>query len=289
MHHHQHENENIKLAFFLNLGFSIFEFIGGILTSSVAIFSDAIHDLGDSLAIGVSYFLEKLSIKKADKKLTYGYKRYSILGAFFTSTILIIGSFVVLINAVERIIHPVEVHFAGMLLFSIFGILINGYAAYKTSRSLSLNEKSVNLHMLEDVLGWIAVLIGSLLIKITGWNVIDPLLSIVISLVIGFKAFKNFLAVIKVIVESVPNNIDIDKVATKVKEIEEVADVHHIHIWSLDEDEVFLTMHVQVEKNVTKKNYEEIKQKVKETLKEEGIGHSTIEMEYELCKEESCA
>lgn len=289
MHHHQHENENIKLAFFLNLGFSIFEFIGGILTSSVAIFSDAIHDLGDSLAIGVSYFLEKLSIKKADKKLTYGYKRYSILGAFFTSTILIIGSFVVLINAVERIIHPVEVHFAGMLLFSIFGILINGYAAYKTSRSLSLNEKSVNLHMLEDVLGWIAVLIGSLLIKITGWNVIDPLLSIVISLVIGFKAFKNFLAVIKVIVESVPNNIDIDKVATKVKEIEEVADVHHIHIWSLDEDEVFLTMHVQVEKNVTKKNYEEVKQKVKETLKEEGIGHSTIEMEYELCKEESCA
>lgn len=288
-HNHHHENENIKLAFFLNLGFSIFEFIGGILTSSVAIFSDAIHDLGDSLAIGVSYFLEKLSIKKADKKLTYGYKRYSILGAFFTSTILIIGSFIVLLNAVERIFHPVEVHFTGMLLFSIFGILINGYAAYKTSRSLSLNEKSVNLHMLEDVLGWVAVLIGSLLIKITGWNVIDPLLSIVISLVIGAKAGKNFLAVIKVIVESVPSNIDIDKVASKVKDIQEVVDVHHIHIWSLDEEEVFLTMHVQIGKNVTKKNYEEVKSKIKEVLKEEGIGHSTIEIEYDLCKEENCA
>lgn len=288
-HNHHHENENIKLAFFLNLGFSIFEFIGGILTSSVAIFSDAIHDLGDSLAIGVSYFLEKLSIKKADKKLTYGYKRYSILGAFFTSTILIVGSFIVLLNAVERIFHPVEVHFTGMLLFSIFGILINGYAAYKTSRSLSLNEKSVNLHMLEDVLGWVAVLIGSLLIKITGWNVIDPLLSIVISLVIGAKAGKNFLAVIKVIVESVPSNIDIDKVASKVKDIQEVVDVHHIHIWSLDEEEVFLTMHVQIGKNVTKKNYEEVKSKIKEVLKEEGIGHSTIEIEYDLCKEENCA
>lgn len=286
--HHHHENENIKLAFFLNLGFSIFEFIGGILTSSVAIFSDAIHDLGDSLAIGVSYFLEKLSIKKADKKLTYGYKRYSILGAFFTSTILIIGSFIVLLNAIERIFNPVEVHFTGMLLFSIFGILINGYAAYKTSKSLSLNEKSVNLHMLEDVLGWVAVLIGSLLIKITGWNVIDPILSIVISLVIGVKAWKNFLSVVKVIVESVPKEIDVDKVANKVKEIQEVMDVHHVHIWSLDEETIFLTMHVQIDKNVTKKNYEEVKQKIKEVLKQEGIGHSTIEFEYDLCKEESC-
>ncbi len=288
-HNHSHEHENIKLAFFLNLGFSIFEFIGGFLTNSVAIASDAIHDLGDSLAIGVSYALEKLSHKKADKKLTFGYKRYSLLGAFFTSMILIIGSFIVLINAIERIVNPMEIHFTGMLLFSIFGILINGYAAYKTSKSLSLNEKSVNLHMLEDVLGWIAVLIGSLLIKVTGWNVIDPILSIVISVIIGAKAWKNFYEVTKVIVESVPDDIDIEEVIEKVKKVEDVVDVHHVHIWSLDEESIFLTMHVQVDKNVTKKNYEEVKKEIKKVLKEIGIGHSTIELEYVLCEEESCS
>lgn len=287
-HHHSHDQGNIKLAFFLNLGFSIFELIGGLLTNSVAIFSDAIHDFGDSLAIGISYFLEKFSHKKADKKLTYGYKRYSILGAFFTSAILLIGSLIVGFNAVGRILNPMEVHFTGMLLFSIFGIIINGYAAYKTSRSLNLNEKSVNLHMLEDVLGWIAVLIGSLLIKITGLSVIDPILSIIISFVIGVKAIKNVLEVINVMVESVPSNIDMDALVVQVKLISEVKDVHHIHVWSLDEESIFLTMHVQIDKNVTKKNYENVKMAIKGKLKESGITHSTIEMEYEICTSKKC-
>lgn len=286
--HNHHENENIKLAFFLNLGFSIFEFIGGLLTHSVAIFSDAIHDFGDSIAIGLSYFLEKLSTKKADEKLTYGYKRYSLLGAFFTSMILLIGSFVVFLNAIERIFHPVEVHFTGMFLFSIFGIIINGYAAYKTSKSLSLNERSVNLHMLEDVLGWMAVLVGALLIKVTGWNVIDPILSIVISMIIGIKAFKHSFDVVKVLVESVPKGIDIENIKENVNQISNVEDVHHVHVWSLDEENIFLTMHVKVSKTVTKKNYEIVKQEIKEVLKEKGIHHSTIEIEYENCKEKNC-
>lgn len=287
-HNHNHENENIKLAFFLNLGFSLFEFIGGILTHSVAIFSDAIHDFGDSIAIGISFFLEKLSTKKADEKLTYGYKRYSLLGAFFTSMILLIGSFVVFLNAIERIFQPVEVHFTGMFLFSIFGILINGYAAYKTSKSLSLNERSVNLHMLEDVLGWMAVLVGALLIKVTGWNVIDPILSIAISLIIGIKAFKHSFDVVKVLVESVPRGIDIEDIKKNVNQISNVEDVHHVHVWSLDEESIFLTMHVQVSKTVTKKNYETVKQEIKEVVKEKGIHHSTIEIEYENCKEKNC-
>ena len=131
MHNHKHQNEKeeIKLAFFLNLGFSVFEFIGGILTHSVAIYSDAIHDLGDSLAIGISYFLEKIAHNKPNQEYTYGYKRYSLLGAFLTSGILITGSLIVFFNALLRLIKPVEVNFTGMLLFSVFGIFINGYAA----------------------------------------------------------------------------------------------------------------------------------------------------------------
>lgn len=282
------EKENIKLAFFLNLGFSLFELIGGLFTGSIAILSDSIHDFGDALAIGVSYFLENFSLKKADGKLTYGYKRYSVLGAFFTSTILIVGSLIVLFNAVVRLFHPTEVHFAGMLLFSIFGIVINGYAAYKTSKSLNLNEKSVNLHMLEDVLGWIAVLVGALFIKITGWSAIDPLLSIFISIIIGYKAIKNMLEIVNVFVESVPKNIEIESIIDKVKSIHQVMDAHHVHIWSLDSESVFLTMHVQIDQKVTKKSFEAIKKEIKEKLLEEGIVHSTIELEYDLCKEEKC-
>lgn len=281
--------DDIKLAFFLNLGFSLFELIGGLLTNSISIFSDAIHDFGDSLAIGIAYILEKISNKKSDKNYTYGYKRYSLLGASLTSIILIVGSLIVLGNAMLRLFNPMEVHFAGMFIFAIFGIAINGYAAYKTSKSVNMNEKSVNLHMLEDVLGWIAVLVGALLIKITGWNVIDPLLSIVIAILIGYEAIKNVLDVVNVILEKTPSSVDIDLLKEELKKIDHVLDVHHIHVWSLDGNEVLLTMHVLINKTVTKKNYELVKKDIKDALKSHSIQHSTIEIEYENCEEEVCS
>lgn len=282
------EKENIKLAFFLNLGFSLFESVGGLLTNSISILSDAIHDFGDSLAIGISYLLEKISTKESNKKYTYGYKRFSVLGALTTSIILIIGSLVVLFNAIVRLFNPVDINTTGMFIFAIFGIAINGYAAYKTSRSVNLNEKSVNLHMLEDVLGWIAILVGTLLIKVTGWNIIDPLLSIIIAIFIGFEAIKNVLEVINVILEKTPSTIDLDLIKEKVLKIERVVDAHHIHVWTIDGNEIFLTMHVLINKNVTKKNYEEVKENIKTCLEEQGIHHSTIEIEYEDCNELNC-
>lgn len=282
------EKENIKLAFFLNLGFSIFELIGGLLTNSVSIFSDAIHDFGDSLSIGISYILENISTKEKDKKYTYGYKRYSVLGALITSVILIVSAVVVIFNAMMRIFNPVEVNLTVMFLFAIFGIGINGYAAYKTSKSESLNEKSVNLHMFEDVLGWVAVLIGSMLIKITGWNIIDPILSIIIATYIGYEAIKNLLEVGNVILEKAPASVDVDVIKDEVSKVNNVLNVHHIHVWSIDGVENFLTMHVLVNKNVTKKNYETVKKNIKECLKKYEINHSTIEIEYEDCKNVTC-
>lgn len=282
------EKENIKLAFFLNLGFSIFEIIGGFLTNSVSIFSDAIHDFGDSLAIGISYILENISVKESDKKYTYGYKRYSVLGAFITSVILLVGSLIVFFNAFLRLINPVDIKLTGMFLFAIFGIIINGYAAYKTSKSVNLNEKSVNLHMLEDVLGWIAVFIGTLLIKITGLTVIDPLLSILISIIVGFKAIKNVWDSVSVFLEKVPDSINIDDIKEIVQKVDQIKDVHHMHVWSMDGENIFLTMHVLVNKNMTKKNYEIVKHEIKKILEEKGIQHSTIEIEYENCEEEGC-
>ena len=142
-HKHEHEHnasENIKVAFLLNLGFSILEAIGGFLTNSISIFTDSIHDFGDSISIGVSYLLEKQSNKDPNHKYTYGYLRYSLLGALITSIILLTGSVVVIYNAIPRIIHPEEINHDAMIIFAIFGVIINGYAAYRTSHGEKHNE-----------------------------------------------------------------------------------------------------------------------------------------------------
>ena len=185
-------DKNILIAFLLNLFFSVFELIGGIFTNSIAIISDAVHDFGDSLSIGISYFLEKKSKKKPDKKYTFGYTRYSVLGAIITNTILIIGSVIVIYNAIKRIITPVEINHNGMIIFAIVGALVNFIAAYMTKEGDSLNQKAVNLHMLEDVLGWIAVLIGAIVIKFTNFNLIDPILSILVAIYILIHALKSY-------------------------------------------------------------------------------------------------
>ena len=282
------EKENIKLAFFLNLGFSIFELIGGLLTNSVSIFSDAIHDFGDAIAIGCSYLLEKLSNKEKNNTYTYGYRRYSIISAIITSTILIIGSLLIFFNAFIRFFSPSKINLVGMFVFGIFGLAINGYATYKTSKSSNLNEKSVNLHMMEDVLGWIAVLIGSLLIKITGWTIIDPLLSISIALLVCYKAIKNVTLALDIILEKTPNNINIEEIKENICELSNISDVHHIHVWTIDGESIFLTMHVLIKRTVTKKTYEKVKKDIKERLLEKKITHSTIEMEYEDCDDLDC-
>ena len=152
--------KNIFFAFILNLAFSVFEFAGGIFTGSVAIISDAIHDIGDAISIGISYFLERKSKKQPDEVYTYGYARYSVVGGVVTTLILLLGSVAVVYNAVIRIISPVPVNYGGMIVFAIVGVVVNGGAALFTRDGDSVNQKAVNLHMLEDVLGWIVVLIG---------------------------------------------------------------------------------------------------------------------------------
>ena len=172
-HNHNDSRENIKFVFILNLLFSVIEIIGSILTNSVSILSDAIHDFGDSFSVGLSYLLEKYSNKKSDNKYTYGYMRYSLLGAIITCLILIFGSCVVLYRAIPRIFNPTKVNSNIMIILSIFGILINGYAVYRTSHTNNKNEKAINLHMLEDVLGWISILFGSIIIKFTNFYIIN--------------------------------------------------------------------------------------------------------------------
>ena len=277
--------KNILIAFLLNLLFSIIEFIGGVITNSVAIISDSIHDIGDAMSIGVSYFLERKSIKKPDNNYTYGYVRYSVLGSIITTFILLSGSILVIYNALQRLINPVEINYNGMIIFAILGVLINFLAAYFTKEGDSLNQKSVNLHMIEDVLGWLVVLIGAIIMKFTDIRIIDPILSIGVSVFILINALKTLKEIVDLFLEKTPSNVDIEKVKEHLLEIQGVMDVHHIHVRSIDGYNNYATMHV-----VAEGDYKQIKDMVKEELEGHGIAHSTIEFEEkgEKCDSENC-
>ncbi|MBR3891773.1 MAG: cation transporter [Bacilli bacterium] len=278
-------HKNILIAFLLNLFFSIFELIGGIFTKSVAIISDSIHDIGDACSIGVSFFLEKKSKRKPDSKYTYGYSRYSVIGSVITVLILLVGSFIVIYNAILRIINPVDINYDGMIIFAIVGVLVNLLAAFVTHKGESLNQKAVSLHMIEDVLGWAVVLIGAIVIKFTNFVIIDPILSICVAIYIIIHAFSHLKEALDLFLEKTPENIDLEEIKHHLLEIEGIKGVHHIHVWSMDGINNYATMHV-----VTNFPTHELKHEIKEELNEHGINHVTIEFESEdeVCDSHEC-
>lgn len=277
--------KNIFIAFVLNFIFAIFEFVGGIFTGSVAIISDAVHDIGDAASIGAAFFLEKKSKKQPDEAYTYGYVRYSVLGSAITTLILLAGSILVIYNAIQRIITPTQIDYNGMIIFAIVGVCVNFTAALFTHGGGSLNQKAVNLHMLEDVLGWVVVLIGALIMRFTDFYILDPLMSIGVAVFILANALKNAKAAVDIFLEKTPSNVDVLEIKRHIEEIDGVADAHHIHIWSMDGQSHYATMHI-----VAKGNFHEIKDEIRRELKEHGISHVTLEMESvgEHCHEKIC-
>lgn len=277
--------KNILIAFLLNLFFSVLEFIGGVFTGSVAIASDAVHDLGDAMSIGISYFLERKSKKEPDEIYTYGYMRYSVLGSVITTCVLLCGSVAVVWNAVLRILNPTPIHYDGMLLLAVIGAAVNFVAAYFTGGGHSLNQRAVNLHMLEDVLGWVVVLIGALVMKFTGFAVLDPILSIGVAVFILVNAFRNLKEVLDLFLEKTPHGIHIEELKEYLCRIQGVSDVHHIHIRSMDGHNHYATMHV-----VCIGDSHTVKAAIREELREHGIRHVTLELETpgEHCHQEHC-
>ena len=278
--------KNILTAFILNISFSILELIGGIFTNSISIMSDAVHDFGDALSIGISLILEKISKKKPDEKYTYGYARYSVLGALITTIVLTVGSIFVILGGINRILNPEMINYDGMIIFAIFGVVINFLAAYFTREGDSINQKAVNLHMLEDVLGWVVVLIGSILMKFTNISLVDSIMSIGIAIYILINAFKNLKDILDLFLEKTPKDISIEEIKKHLLEIKEIVDVHHIHIWSMDGVTNYSTMHIVTEE----KNAKELKNKIREEMNELGISHTTIEIEdkNDNCDEKEC-
>ena len=276
---------NIWIAFILNLSFSVFEFIGGLITGSVAIASDAVHDLGDAASIGISYFMEKKSKAKPDEDYTYGYVRYSVLGGLITTVILLLGAVAVIVKAVENIMNPSAINYDGMIVFAVIGVVVNFIAARVTHEGDSVNQKAVNLHMIEDVLGWSVVLIGAIVMRFTDFALLDPLMSIGVSAFILVNVLENVKEIAALFLEKTPHGVNVSEIRHHVCEISGVEDVHHIHIWSLDGQNHYATMHV-----VTDQDPQMIKAEIRHELEHHGIMHATLELERttEHCHNKDC-
>jgi cobalt-zinc-cadmium efflux system protein len=284
-HHHEQSQRNLAMAFFLNLGFTVIELIGGWWTNSVAILSDAVHDLGDSLSLGVAWFLQRRAQQGKDAAYSFGYRRFSLLGALINGTVLILGSILVIQEALPRLWTPSAAHAPGMMLLALGGILINGLAFWRLQGGDSLNEKTVRLHLFEDVAGWVAVLVGGGVIYITGWKWIDPLLSLGIATWVLINAVRNLRGVLRILLQAVPSGRDLTQLQTRLLSIEGVDQVHDLHLWSLDGSYEILTLHLVTEQAHSIQELATLKRHIRQSLSQLGIQHATIETEH---PDESC-
>ena len=283
--HHHHSSNNIKVAFFLNFAFTILEIIGGLYVNSIAIISDAIHDLGDTISLGTSWYLEEKSYKKSNKKFSFGYKRFSLLGALINSVILIIGSLYVITEAVGRILEPEHTDAKGMIFFAVIGVLVNGYAAWKLSSGKTMNEKVASWHLVEDVLGWVAVLVVGIILNFKDIHYLDPALSLLITIYILWNVFIRLKQTLFIFLQGVPEDLDINEIESKILNIDFVNSIHHMHVWSLEGEHNVFTAHIKIDDNSNLNNFKKVKFDVKDILKEYKFEHYTVEVEF---NDENC-
>lgn len=285
-HSHEHHNtiKNIKLAFFLNLGFSAFELIGGIMVNSVAIVSDSLHDFGDSLSLGLSWYLEKKSKKNPDKNFTFGYQRFSLLSALINSIVLIIGSVFVIQEAIDRLLDPESSNGLGMLLISIIGIVVNGYVVLKMRRGKTMNERVLSWHLMEDVLGWIAVFIISIILLFKDIPYLDPGLSLGITTFILWNVAIRLRETLLLFLQAVPIDIDVEELIKKLLSIDEIISTHNAYLWSLDGKHHVFSAHVVVKRVEFTSEIEMIKIKIRNELKSYGLKNITLEIEFDTAE-----
>lgn len=286
-HNHSHQiTDDIKLAFFLNLAFAILEIFGGLWTNSLAIVSDAVHDLGDSVSLGLAWYLEKYSNKKSDRSFSYGYRRLSSLAALINTLILFIGSLYVISQAIPRVLNPEPTDAKGMILFAVLGVAVNGLAMLRLTKTNSLNARVVAWHLLEDALGWVAVLIVSVALLFSDYYILDPILSILIAVYILYNAIANLRQTLLLFLQAVPENIDIQQLETSIVALKKVNSLHHTHVWSLDGEHHVLTTHIVIENDTTREEILSIKGTIQHLGKELHLEHITVEIEYldEYCK-----
>jgi len=280
-HEHNHSSiKNLKIAFILNLSFVVVEIVGGILTNSVAILSDAVHDLGDSISLGLAWYLEKFSTKKSNDKFTYGYKRLSILGALVNALVLLVGSGFIIYRAIPRLINPQSVQAQGMIILAVIGIVVNGIAVLRVRRGKKLSEQVVSLHLLEDLFGWVAVPLVSIVLIFVDVPILDPILSLLISIYVLKNVISGLIKIVRMILQGVPDGFSVEETKKFIFDIDpHIIEVHDLRAWTLDGEQSILSFHIAIEKNMSVQEVVELKRAIKAHLKERHIEDVTIEVE----------
>tara|TARA_R110000868_G_scaffold121818_1_gene323228 strand:- start:339 stop:1223 length:885 start_codon:yes stop_codon:yes gene_type:complete len=274
--------KNLKIAFFMNVAFTCIELIGGIFTNSIAIVSDALHDLGDSFSLGLAWFLEKKALnKESTNKFSFGYVRFRLLGALVNALVLIGGSVYIIIEAIGRFQNPEPVKSQWMMIIAIIGVAANGYAAWRTKGAKSLNEKVISWHLLEDVLGWIAVLIVSIILQFKDWYFLDPALSIGVTLFILYGVSRRLWDTLFLLLQGVPADLDSEKIKNKLLAVNYVETVHHTHVWSLDGEHHVLTTHLVLKNISDYKEIDEVRNTAIDAIQEFNFSHYTIQIELD--------
>ena len=269
----------VWLAFFLNLSYAIVEFIAGGIFGSSAVLADSVHDLGDAIAIGISAFLETISNREEDRQYTLGYKRFSLLGALVTAVILITGSILVILENIAKIFHPQSVNDEGIFWLGIIAITINVLASLVIRKGQTKNESILSLHFLEDTLGWVTVILMAIVLRFTDWYILDPLLSLVISFFILSKALPRFWSTLKIFLDAVPEGVDIQKIKTDLAELDHVASINQLNLWTMDGLEKNAIVHVCLKEM---EHMETCKESIRIFLKDCGFQNITIEVDANL-------
>ena len=267
---------SIWLAFFLNLSYAIVEFIAGGIFGSSAVLADSVHDLGDAIAIGISAFLETISNREEDRQYTLGYKRFSLLGALVTAVILITGSILVILENITKLFNPQPVNDEGILWLGIIAVSINLLASLVVRKGKTKNESVLSLHFLEDTLGWLTVILMATILKFTDWYILDPLLSLVISIFILTKAIPRFWSALKIFLDAVPEGVETGDLEKDLEALINVKSVNQLSIWSMDGLENNAIIHLCLE---DWEQMMETKNQVRQLLEERGIQNITIEVD----------
>ena len=260
----------VWLAFFLNLGYASVEFIAGGIFGSSAVLADSVHDLGDAIAIGISAFLESISNREEDSNYTLGYKRFSLLGAMVTAVILMTGSVLVILENITKLFHPQPINDEGILWLGIIAVIRKGQTK---------NESILSLHFLEDTLGWVAVILMAIVLRFTDLYILDPLLSLAISIFILSKAIPRFWSTLRIFLDAVPEGVDIQQVKSDLEQLDYVASINQLNLWTMDGLEKNAIVHVCLEHV----NHMEVcKEAIRTLLKDCGFQNVTIEVDEDL-------
>lgn len=274
------KDNSIRTAFFLNLTFTVLEIIGGLISGSIAILADSLHDFADSLSLGAGWYFENKSKKGSTDKYSYGYARFSLLGAMINALTLLLGSIFIVYASVDRIINPQMPDAYWMLGISVLGIGLNGIGVWKLKSGKSMNRQVMMVHLLEDALGWVAVLIGSIVLLFYNIPVLDPILAIVINLTVLVFAMVKLVQALKILLQKVPKNVNLPEIRQKILCLDKVEEVSHLHVWSLTEEKAVVTVHVKVSDVTSLNDVGKVKQEIQNIFSDMDAEHISIDLKY---------